>query len=316
MANLKTQFMGMELKNPVLAAAGPWTGSAEGLQAAIDAGAGAVLTETISQEVYPRLSPGFFHNGGAVYSTSLYSGLTLEQWESEFEQLRKGDCRLIATIRGATPSELAYVARKVERMGVDALQLDLYAPIGPVLLDLSNNAQQIVSLITAVKSEVALPLMVRLPHYVSDNKKFLRALEKAGADGICTIESIRGISGVDIENARPLIPTHCGYTGANVRPITLSAIAALSQNSDLPVSATGGFDGAENVIEALQLGAATVQFGSVLLTCGYGIITRTVQQLEDWMDRNGYRDTASLRGAALQYLHSYDELHDHWPRKG
>ena len=44
MANLKTQFMGMELKNPVLAAAGPWTGSAEGLQAAIDAGAGAVLT--------------------------------------------------------------------------------------------------------------------------------------------------------------------------------------------------------------------------------------------------------------------------------
>ena len=240
MANLKTQFMGMELKNPVLAAAGPWTGSAEGLQAAIDAGAGAVLTETISQEVYPRLSPGFFHNGGAVYSTSLYSGLTLEQWESEFEQLRKGDCRLIATIRGATPSELAYVARKVERMGVDALQLDLYAPIGPVLLDLSNNAQQIVSLITAVKSEVALPLMVRLPHYVSDNKKFLRALEKAGADGICTIESIRGISGVDIENARPLIPTHCGYTGANVRPITLSAIAALSQNSDLPVSATGG----------------------------------------------------------------------------
>ena len=121
---------------------------------------------------------------------------------------------------------------------------------------------------------------------------------------------------MDIENARPLIPTHCGYTGANVRPITLSAIAALSQNSDLPVSATGGFDGAENVIEALQLGAATVQFGSVLLTCGYGIITRTVQQLEDWMDRNGYRDTASLRGTALQYLHSYDELHDHWPRKG
>ena len=70
------------------------------------------------------------------------------------------------------------------------------------------------------------------------------------------------------------------------------------------------------MIEALQLGAATVQFGSVLLTCGYGIITRTVQQLEDWMDRNGYRDTASLRAAALQYLHSYDELYDHWPRKG
>ena len=53
MAKLSTQFMGIELKNPVLAAPGPWTGTAEGLQAAIDAGAGAVMTETISQEYIP-----------------------------------------------------------------------------------------------------------------------------------------------------------------------------------------------------------------------------------------------------------------------
>lgn len=53
MARLNTHFMGMVMKNPVMAAPGPWTGSAEGLQAAIDAGAGAVMTETISQEVYP-----------------------------------------------------------------------------------------------------------------------------------------------------------------------------------------------------------------------------------------------------------------------
>ena len=63
MAKLSTQFMGMELKNPVLAAPGPWTGTAEGLQAAIDAGAGAVMTETISQEVYPRRRPATMRAG-------------------------------------------------------------------------------------------------------------------------------------------------------------------------------------------------------------------------------------------------------------
>ena len=118
MAKLSTQFMGMELKNPVLAAPGPWTGTAEGLQAAIDAGAGAVMTETISQEVYPRLPQTCYHEGGAVFSTSLYSNLTLEQWEVELEKLHPGDCKVIASIRGATPSELAYVARKAERMGM------------------------------------------------------------------------------------------------------------------------------------------------------------------------------------------------------
>ena len=210
MAKLSTQFMGMELKNPVLAAPGPWTGTAEGLQAAIDAGAGAVMTETISQEVYPRLPQTCYHEGGAVFSASLYSNLTLEQWEEELEKLHPGDCKVIASIRGATPSELAYVARKAERMGADALQLDLYAPIGPVLAELYTSPDLIAALISAVKKKVSLPLMVRLPHYLADNKKFLRALETAGADGICTIESIRGISGVDIVNARPLMPTHGG----------------------------------------------------------------------------------------------------------
>ena len=111
MAKLSTQFMGMELKNPVLAAPGPWTGTAEGLQAAIDAGAGAVMTETISQEVYPRLPQTCYHEGGAVFSTSLYSNLTLEQWEVELEKLHPGDCKVIASIRWAPPSELAYVVR-------------------------------------------------------------------------------------------------------------------------------------------------------------------------------------------------------------
>jgi dihydroorotate oxidase len=216
---------------------------------------------------------------------------------------------VIASIRGATPSELAYVARKAERMGVDALQLDLYAPIGPVLAELYTSPDLIAALVSAVKKKVSLPLMVRLPHYLADNKKFLRALETAGADGICTIESIRGISGVDIVNARPLMPTHGGYTGTNVRPITLSAIAALSQNSNLPVAATGGFDAAENVIEAIELGATTVMLGSALLG-GYGIITETVRRLEEWLEKNGYGDIGALRGAALQYLRSYEELHE------
>ena len=272
-------------------------------------GAGAVMTETISQEVYPRLPQTCYHEGGAVFSTSLYSNLTLEQWEVELEKLHPGDCKVIASIRGATPSELAYVARKAERMGVDALQLDLYAPIGPVLAELYTSPDLIAALVSAVKKKVSLPLMVRLPHYVADNKKSLRALETAGADGICTIESIRGISGVDIVNARPLMPTHGGYTGTNVRPITLSAIAALSQNSNLPVAATGGFDAAENVIEAIELGATTVMLGSALLG-GYGIITETVRRLEEWLEKNGYGDIGALRGAALQYLRSYEELHE------
>ena len=94
-----------------------------------------------------------------------------------------------------------------------------------------------------------------------------------------------------------------------MRPITLSAIAALSQNSNLPVAATGGFDAAENVIEAIELGATTVMLGSALLG-GYGVLTETVRELGDWLEQNGYDSIDELRGAALQYLRSYEELHE------
>lgn len=313
MTRLDTKFMGLLLKNPVIVASGPWAGDATGIQACIDAGAGAVMTETISQEVYRRCSPRIYCRDGEVLSTSLYGTLSLEDWESEMEKIQKMDCKLIASIRGSTPSELAYIARKVERMGFDGLQLDLYAPIGSMIFGLNNDAEQLVSLIAAVKAEVSVPVLVRLPHYVSDNVAFMRALEKAGTDGICTTESIRGILGVDIERARPLMPTHGGYTGRHMRPVTLAAIAALSQVSDLPISATGGMENYENIIEAIQLGATTVQLGSAIMIQGYSLIEDTVFKLRDWMEAHGYEEMERLRGKALEHLHSYEEL-DSTPR--
>ena len=83
----------------------------------------------------------------------------------------------------------------------------------------------------------------------------------------------------------------------------------LSQNSNLPVAATGGFAAAENVIEAIELGATTVMLGSALLG-GYGIITESVRWLEEGLEKNGYGDIGALRGAGLQYLRSYEELHE------
>lgn len=305
MVDLSLDFMGLPLKNPIIAASGPWSGDALGIQAAIDEGAGAVVTETIAQEIYPRPSQCLYFQEGGVFSTSLYGTLSLEQWETEFEKLRKKDCRIIASIHGGTVSESGYIARKVERMGADAVQLDLYYPLAPVNMNLLDNAEQLAELIVSVKKEIGIPLMVRLPHYVSDNAKLLRSLEKAGADGICTIESLRGISGVDIENAKPHTPIHSGYTGPNVRPITLSAIATLSQTSNLPVSAAGGIDGSHSAIEAFMLGAYTVQLGSAILLQGYEVIAKAVREISLWMENHNYCDMKSLRGKALNHLYPY-----------
>ena len=136
----------------------------------------------------------------------------------------------------------------------------------------------------------------------------MRALEDAHADGVTMCESIRGIIGVDIENAVPQMPTYGAYTGRHLLPVTLASIAALSQVSDLAVSAAGGLSDARNAIEAIMLGATTVQLGSALMLNDYERIHEVVDELAQWMEQHGYPDIASMRGCALSGLYSYEEL--------
>ena len=128
---LNTEYMGLKLKNPILVAAGPWSRDRASIQRSIDAGAGAVVTETITLEANQNPSPRLYMGStGQMFNTTLFSGLHLEQWEQEFEALQRGDCKLIASIWGNTPSELAYLAGKVERMGADAVEVSVSAPLG------------------------------------------------------------------------------------------------------------------------------------------------------------------------------------------
>ena len=105
-----TQLMGLSLKNPILVAAGPWARDGASLQRCIDAGAAAVITETLTLEAHRNICPRIYLEGQSMLNTKLYSDLQLEQWEAEMEQLQKKDCKLIFSIWASTPSELAYLA--------------------------------------------------------------------------------------------------------------------------------------------------------------------------------------------------------------
>lgn len=308
MLNLSTQFLGLTLSNPIISAAGPWNGNADGVQKSIDAGAAMVITETISQEEYPRISPSIYYNDGEVLNTLLYGHLSLEQWESEFEKIHKHQSKLVCSIRGGTPSELAYIARKAERMGADALQLDLFAPVGSCGFDLTADLQQFTQLVQAVEKSVKIPFFVRLPYYSVDNREFLATIKKIPVKAVTLVESIRGIHGIDLSTGKAIMQTFGGYSGKHIRPITLAAIASLGQVSDVDISAAGGIEDYKNVLECIMLGASTIQLGSSILLNGYSHITETLSKLEDWLCANNYHSFDEIRGKALSSIVPYEVL--------
>lgn len=306
--SLSVNFMGLPFKNPIIAAAGPWCRDAAAMQKAIDAGAAAVVTETITLEKSHIVSPRVFYRQGAVYNTTLYSTMTLEEVEQEAERLQKGDSFLICNIRGTTPSELRYLASRMQRLGADALELCCFTPIGTKLEDISIRPEEVGEMVRGVTSTVEIPVMVRLPHHAALNPAFARQITQNGARAISAIESLEGINGVEIETARCEMAAIGGYTGSPLRPLSLAATAVLHQLADCEIAAMCGVEDWHSIIEFLMMGATVVQMGSAIMLRGYGYITETLQRLEAWRQDKGYASLEELRGKALSSLSAFEEL--------
>lgn len=306
--SLSTNFLGLNLKNPIIVASGPWSRDSKSIQSSIDAGAGAVITETITLETGTNIRPRLYKNNNHLFNITLYSSSSLEKWESEFEMIDKKDSFLICSILGFSASELSYIASKVERMGADAIEISISAPIGAKSERLTYYPTYIGEFVEAVVNSVDIPVMVKLSYNNSLYSKVVKSIENAGALGISAIDSLKGLQGVDIETQSSIMPTYGGYTGEHIRPISLATTATLAQFTKCELSGIGGVFNFENVLEYIMLGSTTVQMASAILLGGHKVISKTISDLENWLKDNSHESIHSLKGSALKSLEPYEDI--------
>lgn len=310
---LSVEAMGLKLKNPVIVSAGPWTRGHKGIRAALDSGAAAVVTETIVAEPYPDLSPRYAYDGRGLQNIRMYSALDMEEWIDEFKQIKKdgrgnGEGLIIANITAGTPSELAYLARKFEKAGVDALELGLACPMGEGTEIVAANPNKTYAFTKEVVSTVGIPVMVKLTQSMNNLPEVVAAVEKAGASGITAINTMRCILGIDVETYEPILPTYGGYSGSPVRPLGLATVAGIAQSTELPIFGIGGVENYKNVLEYIMVGASAAEVGTAVLINGYGIIPQMIENLEAWMKKHHLSSLDEVRGNSLDKLYSFEEL--------
>jgi len=305
---LSSNFLGLPLKNPIIVAAGPWSRDAQSIQKSIDAGAGAVITETITLETGINIRPRLYKDKDQFFNTMLYSSLALEQWENAFELIDKKDSYLICSIWGSSPSELSYIASKVERIGADAIEISISAPIGTKNERLANHPVDIGEYVKAVVDSVDIPVMVKLSYNASLSSTIIKSIEKAGATGISAIDSLKGLQGVDIESQKSIMPTFGGFSGKHIRPISLATTATLAQFTKCELCSIGGIFNYENVLEYIMLGASAIQIASAITLEGYKVISDTILNLEKWMKNHSYASIEHIRGSALKSLSPYEDI--------
>ena len=306
--DLSVKLGELELKNPVMVAAGPWTRDPDSVRALVKAGAGAVITESITMDANAVVRPYLHVTGNQYFNTKLHSHLYLEQWEDGLAGMDTEDCKLICSIWGSTVSEVRYLSNYVERLGADAVELSLYAPIGSRNQAMCTTPQHIANVIRETVREVSIPVLIKLPYEISFFPEMLQAIYDAGARVVSAIDALRGLSGVDLEAAATMMPTYGGYTGEAIRPVSLATTAMLRQYTPFYICGCGGISGSKQALEYMMLGANAVQIASAMFEKGEGVISETLTGIETWLTEHGYNSVSDICGLALQRLRPFEDV--------
>ena len=305
---LKTDFMGLKLDNPLIVSAGPWNRDGKSVRESLEAGAGAAVTESIVSDAILDVRPSISCDDRGAQNIRLYSDIQIEGWERELEIAKSGGGVVIASISAHTPSELAYMASKLEKYGADAIELSVSNPMAESLEVVASHAETIYDMTKAVTGAVTIPVMVKLSQNTTNISKVAKAAKEAGADGVSAINSVRGILGIDLETARPSLSTYGGISGEYIRPLGLASVATVAQTVDIPVSGVGGVSEAKHLLEYIMLGASTVQIGTAVMLKGKSFISQMLKELETWMTQHGEGSIENIRGRALGNMKSFDEM--------
>lgn len=330
MVNLGIDFCGIFFENPFILAASPSTDNREMTTRGLERGwAGAVLKTTSleTEEVsitYPIMS-GIRPGPGLVglQNTDLLSERHIHEVAEDISWLKSRfpEKRIIASLMGSTRAEWQELVRISEQAGADMIEASISCPQGAELEGEEtvgwavSQDPHLTEKVTrwVVEGSCGTPVYVKLSPSVTDIISIGKAVERGGGDGICAIDCLEGIGGIDLDSFSPLpsvqgMGTRGGFSGRAVKPIGLRIVADLAGAVKIPISGVGGIYDWRDALEYLLLGATTVQICTAVLQRGFNLIDPLIDGLSRWLEGHRYGSPAEVIGLTLPKLTEHDHL--------
>lgn len=306
MADLSTKYMGMNLKNPLIAGSSGLSGSVKGVKQLEEAGAGAVVLKSIFEEE-------IVYEMDDVIKEAAAKGLNMEQfdyYDYEIKGAKLDDYAalireakasvsipVLASINCTYSHEWTYYAKNIAEAGADALELNMFF----LPADLTRSAEEMerayFKVVEKVQKEVSIPVALKISHYFSCLGSMIQRLSGTGISGLVLFNRFYSPD-FDIEKLQ-VVPKHVFSTPGEL-PISLRWIALMSQKVDCDLAASTGVHDGQALIKQLLAGAKAVQVASVLYQKGRKHLATMLQELETWMDRHGYGKIEDFRGKMSQ----------------
>jgi dihydroorotate dehydrogenase (fumarate) len=307
-ADLRSRYLGLELRNPIVAAASPMTNSLDSLKRLEDAGiAGVVLPSLFEEQIEHEemathnlmlsgadLSPearGFFPEM-QNYNTGPDQYLKLIA-----EAKRALAVPVIPSLNGHTPGGWTHIAKQFEQAGADAIELNVYFLATGQDETSAAVEKRYVDLVASVRSMVSIPVAVKVSPYFSAMANMAARLATAGASGLVLFNRFLQ---PDILLEELEVTPHLVLSTSDELRLALRWIAILRGRIKASLAATGGAHTAEDVLKLLLAGADCVMIASSLLRNGPKHVATLVSGVEKWMNAREYASVEQMKGSLSQ----------------
>ncbi|HEY7685720.1 MAG TPA: NAD-dependent dihydropyrimidine dehydrogenase subunit PreA [Gemmatimonadales bacterium] len=327
MADLRTNFAGIQCPNPFWLASGPPTNTYGQVARAFDLGWGGAVWKTIGEPIinvfsrYGSVDLGSTRMMG-FNNIELISDRPIEDNLKEIAEVKRnypGHAVIASLMVESKRAAWHEMVKRTQDTGADGIELNFGCPHGMSERGMGSAVGQVpdytCQIVEWVKEVATIPVIVKLTPNVTDVTYIARAAVKGGADALSLINTINSIVGVDLDTFSPLPSvagksSHGGYCGPAVKPIALHLVSAVAgdPNVRIPISGIGGVATWKDGAEFITLGAGTVQVCTAVMHYGFRIIEDLVDGLATWMDERGHRTLDEVRGRAVPKVVKWEDL--------
>jgi dihydroorotate dehydrogenase (NAD+) catalytic subunit len=298
---LKVNLAGLKLANPTMLASGILGYSAETLEGIVEGGAGAVVTKSVCQK--PR--KGYANPTVVQASCGLINAMGLpnpgiDEFVKEIRQAKAVvKVPLIVSVFGYSEEEYAKVAKKAVDAGADAVELNVSCPhVKETGSEIGQNPTILSEVVRKVRAVVSAPVIVKLSPNVTSITELAETAEKAGADALTAINTVRAMA-IDAETTMPILSNRTGgLSGPAVKPIAVRCVYDVFEHVKIPIVGCGGIASWRDAVEFILAGASAVQIGTAVALKGPSVFRAVAHGVDAYLRRNGFESVSQAVGLA------------------
>jgi dihydroorotate dehydrogenase (fumarate) len=305
MTDLRTEYMGIQLKNPLIVASCSLVKSVENIKRCEDSGAGAVVMKSLFEEQIKHTAEDLITKSDAMWHTESYDYLyntELDFGEKDYlniihEAKQSTSIPIIASVNCYSGLGWSDYAKKLQEAGADAIELN----ISHVSSDLKKESRDVekcyYDILEAVKKAVSLPIAVKLGPHFSSLPRVAAELSWRGAWALVFFNRFYQFD-IDIHTMK--LKAGNRFSSPDETHIPLRWIALLSDRLQCDLAASTGVHDGDGVIKHILAGASAVQLCSTLYLNGLGRIQEILDEIEAWIEESGFTSLADCRGELSQ----------------